>query len=185
MSAAFSASQLQPWLAALRTGHIAAAPAEGVYGYVADPFNPAALELLLAAKQRSAEKGFILLIQSVSQLEQLCPTLTERDLAAIDVCWQPFQPPITLILPALATLPPLLTGNRPTIAVRLAKAPYMQQYLQAAATPLVSTSLNISGEPAAISASQIPAGIPALTLPHKLSGVPSRIFNPHTNQWLR
>ena len=178
-------NQLTPWLAALQRGDIAAAPAEGVYGYVANPFNPAALERLLEAKRRSANKGFILLVQSVSQLSQLCPELPERDLAAIDVCWQSFQPPITLILPALSTLNPLLKGEHGTVAVRLPQKPYMQEYLQAAGTPLVSTSLNISGEPPATSTAQIPQSIPSLTLPYKLSGTPSRIFNPLENKWLR
>lgn len=178
-------AQLTPWLAAIRAGQPAAAPAEGVYGYVADPFNPAALHNLLTQKQRDAAKGFILLVKDATQLAQLCPELPAACQNAIAQYWQPDQPPTTLILPARPTLSPLLTGTHGTVAVRYPHPAYMQHYLAAIGQPLVSTSLNRSGEPAATSAAQIPQGIPALTLPEDLSGTPSRIFNPLTGQWLR
>jgi tRNA A37 threonylcarbamoyladenosine synthetase subunit TsaC/SUA5/YrdC len=79
----------------------------------------------------------------------------------------------------------LLTGDFGTLAIRLPQPAYMQAYLQAAAIPLVSTSLNISGEAPATHAAAIPTGTPSLTLNEPLSGTPSRIFNPMTNQWLR
>lgn len=176
--------QLTPWLAALRSGRIAAAPAEGVYGYVANPFAPSALQMLLETKQRSANKGFIVLIQNTSQLELFCPPLPEACRSAVTEFWHQGHP-VTLILPALPNLPEVLNGNLPTIAIRMPQKDYMQAYLWAAGMPLVSTSLNLAGEPAAISAEQIPAGTPALTLPHPLSGIPSRIFHPMENTWLR
>ncbi|PZP39603.1 MAG: hypothetical protein DI585_03660 [Pseudomonas fluorescens] len=186
-------AELTAWAKAIHAGEVCAAPAEGVYGYVADPFNPTALQNLLELKQRDPAKGFILLVQSPAELSRLCPPLTPREEASLEVCWQSFQPPITLILPALPSLPELLTQPATptthyaarTIAVRCPHPHYMQAYLKAAGQPLVSTSLNISGEPAAIHDSQIPDSVLALTLPNTLSGVPSRIFNPHTNQWLR
>lgn len=178
-------AQLAPWLAALKAGGVVAAPAEGLYGYCADPFNPAALRALMEIKQRDPSKGLIVLISAVEQLGRLCPPLTEAQQIAIATHWQPGQPPTTLILPALATLTPLLTGGHATIAVRLPQNPYMQEYLAAAQTPLVSTSANLSGQPAATTAAQLAPEVPALTLPQPLSGTPSRIFNPQTGHWLR
>jgi tRNA A37 threonylcarbamoyladenosine synthetase subunit TsaC/SUA5/YrdC len=65
----------------------------------------------------------------------------------------------------------------------------MQQYLQAWAAQgsgaLVSTSLNISGMAPVYEAEQIPAGIPALTLPNALAGTVSRIYDPLADIWLR
>lgn len=181
----WSQANLATWAAALRAGQVCAAPAEGVYGYVADPLNPAALETILQVKNRAPTKGCIVLIQNISQLEQLCPALPPACTEAIGTYWQPGQPPTTLILPALPTLPPLLTGGLPTIAVRLPQLAYMQAYLHAAGQPIVSTSLNLSGQPPATRAEDVPTDIPALTLPHPLSGTPSRIFNPLENIWLR
>lgn len=181
----FTAAQLTAFTAALNAGTLCAAPAEGVYGYVANPFNEAALQAIYTAKIRSLNKGFIVLIQNLNQLPLFCPLLPDSALEAIQTHWQPGQPATTIVLPALPTLPHLITGGLPTVAIRLPQAVYMQEYLAAAATPLVSTSLNISGEPPATQSSQISPNITALTLPEPLSGTPSRIFNPLENKWLR
>lgn len=181
----WNASELSAWVAALHAGQVCAAPAEGVYGYVADPFNPAALQSVLTVKNRVPTKGCIVLIRNLEQLKKLCPPLPQSCTEAIATYWQPGQPPVTLILPALPTLPELLTGGLPTIAVRLPQPAYMQDYLAAAGQPLVSTSLNLSGEPPATTRQEVPTDVPALTLPDALSGTPSRIFNPVTGMWLR
>ena len=185
-------NQLAPWLKALKSGEVAAAPAEGVYGYVADPFDDSALAKLLALKQRSASKGLIVLIPHLQNLNHLCPrTLPVAAQIAVQAYWGGAQTariemaPVTLILPALKSLPDMLTGGKGTVAVRCPATPYMQEYLAAFGGPLVSTSLNVSGEAPATGASQIPAGIPALTLEQPLSGQPSRIFDPQANSWLR
>lgn len=180
----WSATHLEPWLNALKNGEIAAAPAEGMYGYVADPFNPQALQKVYEAKQRNASKGFIVLISSLKQLEKLTPhPLEEPFKSAIRTKWP--YPPVTLVLPALPSLPPQLTGGLTTLAIRYPHKDYMLEYLDAFGGPLVSTSLNISGQPPATRADQIPASLPALTLPKPLSGKPSRIYNPATDTWLR
>jgi L-threonylcarbamoyladenylate synthase len=184
MSKHWNPAQLAPWLAALKAGEVAAAPAEGVYGYVADPFNPKALQKLIQLKQRDPAKGFIVLIDQLAQLQQLCPQPLPPYAAAATRSHWPY-PPVTLILPALPTLPPLLTGGTTTIAVRYPAVDYMLEYLAAFGGPLVSTSLNISGEPPAIQASQIAADVPALTLAEPLSGRPSRIYDPEKSLWLR
>ena len=181
----WSQTDLTRWREALRRGEVCAAPAEGVYGYVADPFNLAALQQVLETKNRAPTKGYIVLIGNLAQLEQLCPPLPEACQAAIATYWKEGQPPTTLVFPALSTLPQLLTGGLATIAVRLPQVAYMQEYLAAAGQPIVSTSLNTSGEPPATRAEEVPIGIPALTLPQPLSGTPSRIFNPQENRWLR
>lgn len=177
---------LSEWKKALQNGQVAAAPAEGVYGYCANPFNPQALVNLLEIKQRNLQKGFILLISHLNQLTALCQDIdmaNEKHITQAVVTHWPG--PVTLILPARAELPEALTGGQNTLAIRLPSEPYMIEYINYFGGPLVSTSLNLSGQPPATQASQIPPEIPALTLSQPLSGQPSRIFNPLTNQWLR
>lgn len=196
----FPPARLVTWLAALRAGQITAAPAEGVYGYCADPFNPTALQSLIALKQRNPAKGFILLVSNPYQLASVANLTYPQDASIHAAITQaistyfPFggaeQSPTTLILPAAANLNPALTGTNtasgyPTVAVRAPTSPYMLEYLQAFAGPLVSTSLNLSGQPPATQPSQIPPDITALTLPKPLSGTPSRIYSPIEDKWLR
>lgn len=188
----FQQKPLITWLAALHSGKVAAAPAEGAYGYVANPFNPKALDELVRLKQRDAAKGFITLIGHINQLEHLCPPVGPNLHQVMQKLW--FQAPadaapVTILLPAKEGLPRLLTGGKRTIAVRFPRPAYMQEYLEAWAAispgPLVSTSLNLSGKPPATQASQVPPGITALTLPQPLSGEVSRIYNPFLGEWLR
>ncbi len=188
----FPQKMLISWLAALHSGKPAVAPAEGVYGYVANPFNPKALEEVVRLKNRTDPKGFIALISHINQLEHLCAPLGPNLHQVMQKLW--FQAPadavpVTIILPAKAGLPHLLTGGLRTIAVRFPRPAYMQEYLEAWAAispgPLVSTSLNLSGEAPATQMAQIPAGVAALTLPQPLSGEVSRIYNPFTGEWVR
>ncbi len=171
----WSEEALTPWLAALKAGEIAAAPAEGVYGYCCDPFNETALEKLVALKGRDSGKGFITLIGDLAQLPQL---VEAEALASVQKAASTHWPgPVTLICPKKPGLPQLLTGAFPTIAVRLPSEPYMKEYLAAWGQPLVSTSLNRSGEEPVLSGANVPADIPALTLPQPLAGKPSMIID--------
>ena len=178
------------WLAAVKQGNLAAAPAEGQYGYVADPFNPQALQNILNAKQRKADKGFIVLISSWSHLDLLCPPLPPAIKTTLREVWPcPPEKAVTVLLPAKPGLPPLLTGGGDTIAVRFPATSYMQAYLEGWAAispgPLVSTSLNLSGQPPATSAEDIPTGVTTLALPQPLTGPASRIWDLKNNSWLR
>jgi L-threonylcarbamoyladenylate synthase len=184
----FSAEQTQPWLAALKAGHVAAAPAEGAYGYVADPYNPLALQEVLNIKHRNPGKGLITLIGKLEQLKELTGPLNKACEYAIAQYWGAEgakHGPVTLLLPAIAGLHPLQTGGGAFVAVRFSHESYVQEYMKLWGGPLISTSLNISGKPPAVQASQIPAGVAALSLPEPLPGTVSRIFAPTENRWLR
>ena len=182
MSTFFEPAQLAEAMRRLHAGEVIAMPAEGVYGYCADPFNPKALAKLIALKQRDPGKGFVTLIGSLRQLPRLCETLPPVAHGAAMDHW-PGQ--ITLLLPALEHLPELLTGGHPTVAVRLPAADYMRAYLSAWGQPLVSTSANVTGEPPITDATQLPPELFALTLTKPLAGGVSKILNPATGVWVR
>lgn len=188
MSFVFPHSQTAPWLVALTAGQVVAAPAEGAYGYVADPTNPLALQRVLDLKQRNAAKGLITLIGNLGQLKDLCGPLSKAAEYAMQLYWGPDgarHGPVTLLLPAAPGLPMLQTGGGPWVAVRFSHSPYVQAYMNLWRQPLISTSLNLSGQPPATQASQIPAGVIALTRPEALSGTVSRIYNPQEKNWIR
>ena len=62
-------------LARLARGELVAYPTETVYGLGADPFQPAALARLLAAKGRDAERGLSLLVADADALARHAPGL--------------------------------------------------------------------------------------------------------------
>jgi L-threonylcarbamoyladenylate synthase len=139
----------------LLAGAIVAIPTETVYGLAVLP-NPPALARLVEAKQRSADKGIALLVDSIEQVRRLAivPPMAER-LAAR------FWPgALTLVLPQRpdAPLPELLTGGRPTVGVRLPDHP-VPRALASRLGPLAVSSANISGRPDATTAAQVVASL--------------------------
>lgn len=178
----FNQKSLETFCEKLSAGEVVAAPAEGVYGYCADPFNPQALETLLAIKKRTAGKGFITLIRDWPDLEKLAKPLTEAQLQTLKKKW-PGQ--VTFILSAADGLPALLTGSRETIAVRLPACGYMLEYLNVWGGPLVSTSANISGQNPATTPADLFSEVFALKSKTPLSGGVSQVIDLKSGRRLR
>ena len=180
-------NELSTWCQTLKNGEITAAPAEGVYGYCADPFNKEALTKLNEIKKRNQKKGFIILLPNTTHLKKITTNLSQNAQNAINKYWNNPQntEAITILLPASSTINQLITGNFSTIAVRIPKTAYMQEYMKVWGGPLISTSLNTSGKQPATNAKNIPQNITSLLLEKDLIGQPSKIYNPEKNEWLR
>ena len=134
-------------LQALQQGGVIAYPTEAVYGLGCDPDNEAAVMALLAIKQRPVEKGLILIAANYSQL---LPYVDDKAIPP-EKRYQIFSSwpgHISWVLPASKTTPKWLTGQFDSIAVRVSAHPVVQQLCNAYGKPLVSTSANLSGQPA-------------------------------------
>lgn len=134
-------------ITSLQNGEVIAYPTEAVYGLGCDPDNQQAVSKILDIKNRPMSKGLILIASSYTQLKPYIDedklTLTQLQKA------QSYWPgPYTLVMPALATTPKWLTGDFDSIAVRVSSHPVVQKLCQAFNKPLVSTSANLSGQPA-------------------------------------
>lgn len=131
----------------LKRGGVVAYPTEAVWGLGCDPRNEAAVLRLLAIKQRTVDKGLILV---ASHLEQLRPFLdiaavpAER-LAEVLATW---PGPHTWIMPASRAAPRWITGTHAGIATRISAHPGVVALCEAFGGALVSTSANLSGRPA-------------------------------------
>jgi L-threonylcarbamoyladenylate synthase len=106
-------------------------------------FNDAtAIERLYIAKGRPPRKAIPVLISDAAQLALLTP-LPLSPLA--ETLIKRFWPgPLTLVLPALPTLLPILTAGQPTIAVRLPDHKLLRALIRQTG-PLAATSANLSG----------------------------------------
>ena len=131
----------------LQTGGVVAYPTEGVWGLGCDPRDEEAVLRLLAIKQRTLDKGLILI---ASHLEQLRPFLDIAampidNLAAVLASW---PGPYTWVMPASSDAPKWITGAHAGIAVRISAHPPVVDLCNAFGGALVSTSANLSGQPA-------------------------------------
>lgn len=126
--------------AVLRDGGLITCPTEGVFGLSCLPDNAAAVTRLLEIKKRDPAKGLILIAASSEQF---------RDWIAIAPEEIPAPAPeqaITWIVPAAENASSLVRGEHQSIAVRVTSNPIARALCEAVASPLVSTSANLSGE---------------------------------------
>lgn len=146
---------------ALKSGGVIAYPTEAVWGLGCDPFDQAAVLRLLAIKQRPVEKGLILIAADLAQLQPLLdlPAVPEARLAEVLASW---PGPNTWVLPASAAAPRWITGAHAGIAVRISAHPAVVALCRAFGGPLVSTSANLAGAPAAFRREQLDPAVLAL-----------------------
>ncbi|MBX3011174.1 MAG: threonylcarbamoyl-AMP synthase [Caldilineaceae bacterium] len=130
----------------LAANGVLVAPTDTVYGVMCRFDQPQAIDQLYEVKGRPPEKAIPVLIGDATQLTQLTPLPVSPIAQALA---QKFWPgPLTLVIPALATLPAVLTAGQPTVGVRLPDHPWLRALLRQSG-PLAATSANRSGEPEA------------------------------------
>lgn len=132
----------------IQNGGVIAHPTEAVYGLACDPANSQAVLRLLALKQRSWEKGLILVAASINQLSSYV-TISKQQQKKLAASW---PGPITWILPVKPGISSLLTGSHSSLAVRVSAHPVVQALCRECGHPLVSTSANVQSSPPARSA---------------------------------
>lgn len=147
--------------ARLKSGGVIAYPTEAVWGLGCDPFDEAAVLRLLAIKQRPVEKGLILIAADLAQLQPLLDlsAVPETHMAEVLASW---PGPNTWVLPASVAAPRWITGAHAGIAVRISAHPTVVALCRAFGGPLVSTSANLAGAPAAFHREQLDPAILAL-----------------------
>ncbi|MCY1277180.1 Threonylcarbamoyl-AMP synthase [compost metagenome] len=129
----------------VRNGGVIAYPTEAVWGVGCDPWNESAVLRLLALKQRSMDKGLILVADSIRQFDFLLDDFPDAWLDRLASTW---PGPNTWLVPHQGRLPDWITGGRDKVALRVSDHPLVRE-LCALVGPLVSTSANPSGRPAA------------------------------------
>lgn len=130
----------------LKQNQVVAYPTEAVFGLGCNPNSESAVRQLLALKQRSQDKGLILIAPSRAFFR---PYIDESKLS--EKHWQRFEQsysrPISWVMPAKPNVPRYLKGQFETIALRLCQVPAVVELCRATGFALTSTSANLSGQP--------------------------------------
>lgn len=130
----------------LKEGKVIAYPTESVYGFGCDPFNTEAIFQILSIKNRSIDKGFILVAAFWEQLEPLLLPIEPRALARVFASW---PGPVTWVFPAKPDVPHWMRGKHNSLAVRVSAHPAIQALCRQFQKPIISTSANLDGQPPA------------------------------------
>lgn len=137
--------QVQQAARAVYAGGVIAYPTEAVWGLGCDPWDEDAVLRLLALKERPMDKGLILIAARMEQFDFLLDDLPERWLDRLTSTW---PGPNTWLVPHQNRLPQWITGRHDSVALRVTDHPLAAR-LCALTGPLVSTSANPAGRPAA------------------------------------
>lgn len=146
MSSALSPVHLSLALRHLHAGGVIAYPTESVWGLGCDPWRPEAVARLWGIKRRDPGKGLILI---AGEWAHVAPWLQELDDLQQQLLRASWPGPVTWLVPVLEEFPVWLRGRHDSIALRVSAHPGVKALCHAFGGPLVSTSANHAGEPAA------------------------------------
>lgn len=133
----------------LRQGGVILYPTDTVWGIGCDATNEAAVRRVYAIKQRDDSKALICLVDSDARLQRYVRQVPDVAWQLIDSLKEGGVKPTTLILDGAVNLAPNLIADDGSIALRITQEPFSRALCYRFQKALVSTSANISGEPAA------------------------------------
>ena len=129
----------------MRKGGVILYPTDTVWGIGCDATNAEAVKRVYEIKQRDDSKALICLVDSDARLQRYVRNVP-------DVAWQLIDcvdKPTTLILDGAVNLAPNLIAEDGSIGMRITKEAFSHELCFRFQKAIVSTSANISGEPAA------------------------------------
>ena len=131
---------------------VVAYPTESVWGLGCDPWSAAAVEKILQLKSRNVDKGLILIADCIERFAPFLAGLEEEQLLRFQTLT---AKPTTWLVPNNGVAPLWITGGRDTLALRVTGHPVAAALCALVSGPLVSTSANPQGLPAAKSAAEV------------------------------
>ncbi|MDZ7725851.1 MAG: L-threonylcarbamoyladenylate synthase [candidate division KSB1 bacterium] len=136
----------------LINGGVIGYPTETVYGLGCNAYNSHAVERIYKLKQRDRRKALILIAGDIMQISDMVETIPESAERLINNFW---PGPLTLIFESSSRIREFAFGRSKTVAIRIPDSLICQELIKETGFPLVSTSANRSGEPAATTAQQV------------------------------
>jgi len=143
-------------VAVLRRGGLVALPTETVYGLGADATNDDAVRRVFAVKGRPTDHPLIVHIAAADRLDRWADPVppVARTLAA-----ELWPGPLTLLLGRAASVSDVVTGGRPTIAVRVPDHPLALAVLRAFDGGIAAPSANRFGKVSPTTAAHVRADL--------------------------
>ncbi len=137
---------LEQAISIIQHGGIVAFPTDTVYGIGASLAFPDALERIYLLKGRDRERSLPVLLASSADLNRVAADVDPRMLELAISFW---PGPLTVALPALASLPSQVVAQDGTVGVRVPDHSVALMLAQRAGGAIAVTSANLSGQPPA------------------------------------
>jgi len=139
-------------LEVLKNGGVILYPTDTIWGLGCDATNPVSLQKINQIKYRNTDnKSFIILVDDVSMLERYVKTIPETASSLISVSTSP----LTIIYPEGINLADGICNNDGSVGIRICHDIFCRELISQFRKPIVSTSANITGQPAPSKFSEI------------------------------
>ena len=136
-------------VAVLKRGGVILYPTDTVWGIGCDATNAEAVKRVYEIKQRDDSKALICLVDSDARLQRYVRNVPDVAWQLIDSLKDGDAKPTTLILDGAINLASNLIAEDGSIGMRITQEAFSKELCYRFQKALVSTSANISGEPAA------------------------------------
>lgn len=129
----------------MKKGGVILYPTDTVWGIGCDATNADAVAKVYAIKHRDDSKALICLVDSDARIQRYVRNVPEVAWNLLELA----EKPTTVILDNAVNLAPNLIAEDGSIAMRITRESFSKELCYRFQKPIVSTSANISGEPAA------------------------------------
>ena len=133
----------------MRKGGVILYPTDTVWGIGCDATNAQAVKRVYEIKQRDDSKALICLVDSDARMQRYFRQVPDVAWQMIDSLKESDAKPTTLILDDAVNLAENLIAEDGSVGIRITNEPFSKELCFRFQKAIVSTSANISGEPAA------------------------------------
>ncbi len=145
-------SQIDAAIKVLREGGVILYPTDTIWGLGCDATNPEAVEKIYRLKKRSDSKNLIVLAANIDMVCKYVKQIPEIAISLMEVN----NKPMTIIYPGAIGLARNVIAGDGTVGIRVPLNEFCTRLITRFHRPIVSTSANISGEPAPVYYEDIP-----------------------------
>jgi L-threonylcarbamoyladenylate synthase len=138
----------------LLAGQVLVLPTDTIYGLSCSADNVRAIKKIYQLKKRDKKKPVLVLVSSLEMAKKYV-YLSKQQEELVQGFWSKKEFPTTLILKNKNRLPKELVGESDGLAVRLPKSRFLIKIIERLGCPIVSTSLNFSGDKEAMNLSEL------------------------------
>lgn len=142
----------------LRDGGVILYPTDTVWGLGCDATNPEAVRRVYEIKQRVDSKALLVLVDSSVKVDFYVDDVPSVAWDLIELT----EKPLTIIYDGARNLAPNLLADDGSVGIRVSTEKFSHQLCQRFRKAIVSTSANISGQPAPTNFSEISEDVKAL-----------------------
>ncbi|MBF9255374.1 threonylcarbamoyl-AMP synthase [Pontibacter sp. 172403-2] len=139
----------------LLMGNVILYPTDTVWGLGCDAENAKAVRKIFEIKERPESKTMIVLVADTDMLRHYVKELPE----GFEKLPAQQERPTTYVLPGAQNLPQEVIADDGTVAIRITDDEFCHKLIRQFGRPIISTSANVSGKPAAVSFADVSESI--------------------------